>query len=66
MIITYAVVWPLPPPSPKKKNSFAAPVAGSQVRWQQLHRVASVYNTPHLIVGVGNGNSVVMMEILIS
>ena len=54
-----------PPSSPKKKtNSFAAPVAESQVGWQQLKWVASVYNAPHLIVR--NVNGIVTMEIVIS
>ena len=57
----------LTPPSfltKEKENSFAAPVADSQVGWQQLQWVDSVYNAPHLIVA--NGNGVVMMEIVIN
>ena len=56
-------------PRQAKKNSKieAAPVAESWVEWQQLQLLswaASVCNAQQLIVG--NGNSIVTMEIVIS
>ena len=48
----------------QREKKKAAAVAESQVRWQQLQWVASVYNMPHLIVI--NSNGFVAMEIEIS